>query len=404
MASKVKTPVMPEPESNGCLPKGWRMVRFGDVVRDVNEAERNPLESGLERYVGLEHIEPENLHLKQWGDLTAGAVSFTKRFRKGQVLFGKRRAYQRKVAVTEFDGICSSDILTFEPKDDSLIPELLPFIVQSDGFFQHALGTSSGSLSPRTRWSQLQDYEFPLPPKHEQCHIAELLCAADQAVTQMNSVLIRVEELLQAFLCDAFTSRVVAEKHASLQELCAESITYGIVQAGPHVPDGIPYIRVSDMVQEVFVSDSILRTTPQIASRFKRSTVTSGDIVFALRGDPGLVRVVPEFLDGANLTQGTARISVRADVNRDFVLWALRSPAVRRQIATEAKGSTFKEITLASLRKLRIPDKARKEQDQIADCANNIYAGMEETKASCAATKSLFSELRDSMLSNGVSK
>ena len=153
MANKVKAATTTAPTAqtaNGIMPKGWRTVRFGEVVRDVNESERNPIDAGLERFVGLEHIEPENLHLKQWGLLADGEISFTKRFRKGQVLFGKRRAYQKKVAVTEFDGICSSDILTFEPKGDDLLPELLPFIVQSEGFFEHALGTSSGSLSPRT--------------------------------------------------------------------------------------------------------------------------------------------------------------------------------------------------------------------------------------------------------------
>ena len=182
MASKLKPTTTETLSGNGSLPKGWRMVRFGDVVRDVSEAERNPLEAGLERFVGLEHIEPENLHLKQWGLLADGEISFTKRFRKGQVLFGKRRAYQKKVAVAEFDGICSSDILTFESKDDALLPELLPFIVQSDCFFEHALGTSSGSLSPRTRWSQLQDYEFPLPPQDVQRRIAEILWSSDHVV------------------------------------------------------------------------------------------------------------------------------------------------------------------------------------------------------------------------------
>lgn len=188
MASKVKAVKASAPATNGSPPKGWRMVRFGDVVRDVNEAERNPLDAGLERYVGLEHIEPENLHLKAWGNLADDEVSFTKRFRKGQVLFGKRRTYQRKVTIAEFEGICSSDILTFEPKDDTLIPELLPFIVQSDGFFDHALGTSSGSLSPRTRWSQLQDYEFPLPPKAEQRRIADILWTADESLEKWRSV------------------------------------------------------------------------------------------------------------------------------------------------------------------------------------------------------------------------
>jgi len=95
----------------------WRTVKFGDVVRNVDVAERNPRETGLERYVGLEHLDPESLHIKRWG-LIADGTSFTRKFVRGQVLFGKRRAYQRKAAVADFDGICSGDILVFEPKDD----------------------------------------------------------------------------------------------------------------------------------------------------------------------------------------------------------------------------------------------------------------------------------------------
>ena len=80
------------------------------------------------------------------------------------MLFGKRRAYQRKVAVADFDGVCSGDIYVFETKDAKvLLPELLPFICQTDAFFDHAVGTSAGSLSPRTNWSQLSNYSLSLP-------------------------------------------------------------------------------------------------------------------------------------------------------------------------------------------------------------------------------------------------
>jgi len=76
--------------------KSWRTVRFGDVVKNCAEAVRDPLAAGVERYVGLEHIEPECSKIKSWGPVAEG-TSFTRLFRKGQVLFGKRRAYQRKV-------------------------------------------------------------------------------------------------------------------------------------------------------------------------------------------------------------------------------------------------------------------------------------------------------------------
>jgi type I restriction enzyme, S subunit len=171
------TPIV-SPSSNGPA-KGWRKVRFGEVVRNVNVQERSPLESGIERYVGLEHLDPGSLHVNRWG-MVAEGTTFTRKFVNGQVLFGKRRAYQRKVAVAEFDGICSGDILVFEANSKVLLPKLLPFIVESDGFFEHALQTSSGSLSPRTRWKDLARYEFPLPPQEEQRRIADILWAADE--------------------------------------------------------------------------------------------------------------------------------------------------------------------------------------------------------------------------------
>ena len=154
--------------SNKPLKPGWKMVKFGDVVENASLVEKDPVSAGIEKVVGLEHLEPENLHIKSWNDIKQG-TSFSRKFVPGQTLFGKRRAYQRKVAFADFEGICSGDILTFQTKNpEKLDPRLLPFICQSDSFFEHALSTSSGSLSPRTNWKLLKEYEFALPPLEEQ--------------------------------------------------------------------------------------------------------------------------------------------------------------------------------------------------------------------------------------------
>ena len=168
------------------LRDGWRIMRFGEAASNVDITEHNPLANGIERYVGLDHIDPESLHLKRWGLIEEG-TSFTRKFVKGQVLFGKRRAYQRKVAIADFDGICSGDILVFEAKND-LLPELLPFIVQSEGFYEYALSTSAGSLSPRTKWKDLAAYEFALPPKDEQRRIADILWAAEDLLSKLDNL------------------------------------------------------------------------------------------------------------------------------------------------------------------------------------------------------------------------
>lgn len=130
-------------------------------------------------------------------------------------------------------------------------------------------------------------------------------------------------------------------------------IVYGIVQAGPHVVDGIPYIRSSDVGGRIRI-DSLMRTTPEIAGRYRRSTVDAGDLIFSLRGNIGEMSVVPAELAGANLTQGTARISLGNGDSVEYVRYALQAPAVTRHIDKVSKGSTFREISIDQLRKVEI--------------------------------------------------
>ena len=164
---------------------------------------RYPATDGLERFVGLEHIEPGDLRIRSWGNVADG-TTFTNRFHPGQVLFGKRRAYQRKVAVADFGGVCSGDIYVFEPKDPGvLLPELLPFICQTDAFFDHAVGTSAGSLSPRTNWKSLALYEFALPPLHEQRRYTSLLSAALGTYECLIDCVRANQRLLQSFCTNA---------------------------------------------------------------------------------------------------------------------------------------------------------------------------------------------------------
>src|SRR5690606_37719288 len=182
--------------NNKTLQPGWRRVKFGDVVRLSKVRSKDPLADGIERYVGLEHLEPGDLRIRSWGSVADG-VTFTSVFQPGQVLFGKRRAYQRKVAVADFSGVCSGDIYVLETKDAQvLMPELLPFLCQTDAFFDHAVGTSAGSLSPRTNWTSLASFEFLLPPIQEQARLVEAASACRTALYALQ---------------DAYDSAVVAE-------------------------------------------------------------------------------------------------------------------------------------------------------------------------------------------------
>jgi type I restriction enzyme S subunit len=189
------------------LKTGWKPVKFGEVVRLSKARSKDPLSDGLERFVGLEHLQPGDLRIRSWGDVADG-TTFTNRFEPGQVLFGKRRAYQRKVAVADFSGVCSGDIYVLESKDaEVLLPELLPFICQTDAFFDHAVGTSAGSLSPRTNWKSLETFEFPLPPMEEQRRIMESLSFLEKYIDSTDHLIASAENLRRSLMIDHFSKK-----------------------------------------------------------------------------------------------------------------------------------------------------------------------------------------------------
>ncbi|WP_347273895.1 restriction endonuclease subunit S [Candidatus Kuenenia sp.] len=162
----------------------WKLVSLGEVVNELKITTQNPHEKGLENYIGFEHIESENLKVNNYGNIDDG-VTFNKIFRKGDVLFGKIRAYLKKVSIAPFDGLCSGDILVLRTKDEEkLRQELLPFVLSTSSFFQNAIDTSIGTTMPRTKWQYVSAYKFPLPPLSEQAQIAELFRSIETAIEQ----------------------------------------------------------------------------------------------------------------------------------------------------------------------------------------------------------------------------
>ncbi|MCC8049306.1 MAG: restriction endonuclease subunit S [Clostridiales bacterium] len=152
--------------------------------------------------VGLEHLVPEEITLTTWDEDSDN--TFTKMFRKGDVLFGRRRAYLKKAAVAPFDGICSGDITVIEAKPDRILPELLPFIIQNDALFDFAVGKSAGSLSPRVKWEHLKNYEFELPDMDKQKELAELLWAIDDTKKAYQKLISATDELVKSQFIEMF--------------------------------------------------------------------------------------------------------------------------------------------------------------------------------------------------------
>lgn len=185
---------------------GWTRVRFDQIATQINDRVDNPTESGVERYVGLEHLDPDCLRIRRWGKPTD--VESTKlRFQPGDIIFGKRRVYQRKVAVADFEGICSAHAMVLRAKPSAVLSEFLPFFMQSALFMERALSISVGSLSPTINWKALAAEEFLLPPIQEQARLVEALSA-------YRTLQEKLQEAIQSSLIlreAAFTSAISGE-------------------------------------------------------------------------------------------------------------------------------------------------------------------------------------------------
>ncbi|HWM53819.1 MAG TPA: hypothetical protein VNO20_00280 [Solirubrobacterales bacterium] len=278
-------------------PPGWTQVSFGEVAENVTITVPDPEAAGIERFVGLDHLDPRSLEVGRWGAVADG-TTFRRFFSAGQVLFGKRRAYQRKAAVPAFDGVCSGDILVFEAKD-GLDPRLLPFVVHSDAFVDHALATSAGSLSPRTKWSELRKFEMLLPPKKEQARLVDLFEAVNATACADENVARNAQLAVEITVADFL--RGGTWPTAQCEELLSSRPQNGL---SPPVNDeerGYPTLSIGAVKQGRVVSDGHLKWSDVERAAVEPYLLRRSDVLVVrgngsrdLTGRCGLVEEVPD--------------------------------------------------------------------------------------------------------------
>ena len=177
---------------------GWKKYRFDEMVQNISERVE-PGQTDLDVYVGLEHIDPDSLHIKRHGH--PSDVEGTKlRFYKGDIIFGRRRAYQRKTALATTDGICSAHAMVLRAKENVVDPMFLPFLFHSKSFIDMAITISVGGLSPTINWKAIAKQLFLLPPKPEQKRLAALLWSADEMIEKEKGIKLQLENQIQSLI------------------------------------------------------------------------------------------------------------------------------------------------------------------------------------------------------------
>ena len=320
---------------------GWARVAFGEMAANMTERVDRPAESGVDRYVGLEHLDPDSLRIQRWG-VPSDVVGTKLRFRKGDIVFGRRRAYQRKLAVAHFDGICSAHALVLRALPGVVLPEFLPFFMQSEGFMERARRISVGSLSPTINWKTLEQEEFVLPPPPEQRRLATAL----QSLESVSESIRRVQQSIRN-VERSLVSRCLEQQGASLtrvKALLREPPRNGVSPSAGAQGIQLNSVSVGAVANGLFSPDDHLKPVniePRLAERF----FVQREDVFVVRGNGNRRRCGKAGISERShpdLIYPDLLIRLRFDPSQilpDFAVAQWNLPMVHRRLSTRAKST-----------------------------------------------------------------
>ncbi len=394
---------------------GWKRVAFGEFAESIGER-AEPRDAQEEIYVGLEHLDPQCLHIRRWGkgsDVIGGKL----RFRKGDIIFGKRRAYQRKLAVAEFGGICSAHAMVIRARPDKVLPEFLPFLMMSDRFMNRAVEISVGSLSPTINWTTLKLETFDLPPLYQQRRMAEILWAADETASAYNNQLLVLDTAFEATRTKLLVSGL-KEARVKSTELGPVSESWGMaklsevlsITAGNAFKSddfcdrGIQLIRLGNLFgRRLDLSRSPVFLPSDFETKYPGFVIRKGDILFSMTGtmgkeDYGYAVVVPNGIAPTLLNQRVAKLTPRPNVLPEYLLHYLWSRLFLDQIYSKAAGSKQANISNKDIYASVMPLPPIEEQRAIASRLDDLHRAKQCTSEASSRAGALMSELTSSIL------
>ncbi len=326
--------------------------RFEEIA--VNSTEKKkPTEEDKYTYLGLEHLDSGCLTVKRYGSDVA-PIGEKLVMKKGDVLFGKRRAYQKKVAIAPFDGIFSAHGMVLRPREEIIDKDFFPLFISSDYFLDAAIKLSVGSLSPTINWKDLKNLELELPSIEEQRTLAKVLWAMNDTMEAYKKLLIKTDELVKSQFIEMFGTSKDWVGNIKLNDIC-ESISDG----SHNPPVGVEYSNNLMLSSKNIINDLITYDEPRYLSdtsfevEDKRTRVRTGDVLLTIVGAIGRVAVVPENIPNICLQRSVAVLHPKRDIlNSIFLMYMLKS--MEKEIDLQAHGIAQRGIYLAQVKELKV--------------------------------------------------
>lgn len=382
--------------SQKAIQSGWKVWRFDQMATNVNVRIDNPSESGMEHYIGLEHLDSDSLKIRRWG--SPDDVEATKLvFKKGDIIFGRRRAYQRKLGVAEFDGICSAHAMVLRAKPEVVLPEFLPFFMQSDLFMNRAIEISVGSLSPTINWKTMAVQEFALPSISRQSELVEALRAIEKTLeAQTNAA--EIGRVTRAALVEDALAANFEPKVAKPLGTYLTDLSYGSSSRSAYEKLGYPILRIPNVLRGS-VDYSDLQHIELNDAEYARLALRKGDVLLVrTNGNPQYVgrSVVINHLPERTV-YASYLIRIRCDestLRPGFLAEYLNAPSTRQRLRGEVKSSAGNyNINIAGIKKQPICTPNVNDQDSLLLQLKDLDAAIEVLESRIVTSRSIKKQL-----------
>ena len=332
-------------------------VKFGDVVKDV-KINIDRLNNPYEYYVAGDHMDSEDLTIHRKGSFATDDVgpAFIRVFKPGQILYGSRRTYLKKIAVADFEGICANTTFVFETKDPYVLEQrLLPFIMLSKDFTTWSIAKSKGSTNPYVLFSDLADFEFELPSLEEQKILADKLWAAYRLKEAYKKLLVATDEMVKSQFIEMFGDPMTNTK-AWVEFGYIGNYTQIVLGTTPNSKNSsywngeIKWITPAEMTEEsYYIYDTERHLTEEGLKAANLTLLPCRSVLFSTRAPIGKVGLVgsPMYCN-----QGFKNFVCGDQLNPVYLYYSLIFK--REYLVSLGTGTTFKELSKKAVENLKI--------------------------------------------------
>ena len=321
----------------------WKLVKFDDVaIQQKESVDRENTE--LTRYVKGEHMYSEDIHLREWGELTDEYLgpAFIRKFEEGDILYGSRRTYLRKVVIAPFDGITSNTTFVIKANEKKIDKRLLPFVMMSEGFTQHSIRNSKGSVNPYVNWKDLAGYEFLLPPKEQQDGLTELFLSLDLALQNEKYVKSMLEKTYQVAVDNYFSETPDSWSYMPVSDVAF--INKESLNENTDREYCFRYLDIASILKPKVIGEMKRINFGDAPSRARRKVFNGSIILSLVRPYQRSFAFIEESKDIISST-GTAVVSPREGFNSRFVFHQFFSSRFSRFCESRMTGTNYPSIT-----------------------------------------------------------